>query len=497
MTITKRKTLAGSFALTALLMMGVVVHLANRPAVATEGRERIAPQPPVAQMKAAEDLSAVFEYVAETVKPSVVNITSVKTIKPMMRGGQEMPDEIPFPEFFERFLRPDTPRGGFKQQGFGAGVIVSEDGHILTNNHVVADADEVTVTLTDKREYKAKIIGTDPKTDLAVVKIKADNLTPAKLGDSDKVRVGEWVVAVGHPFGLSYTITTGIVSAKGRANRAVAEYEDFIQTDAAINPGNSGGPLLNLKGEVIGINTAIFSRSGGYMGIGFAIPSNMAKSIMQSLMDHGKVVRGWLGVGIQNLDEAMAESFGFEGTHGVLVGDVTPDGPAEKAGFKQGDIIVKFDGKQTKDSNQLRQMVAATSPGTKVEVEVFREGRRETLDVTVGELESGLATIKGREAEDEDLGMTLRSVTPEIAEQLGLKQAKGVVVTKVEPFSAAARAGLRRGDVIVAVQSKPVDTLAEFNEALSRHDLKKGVRLTVFTEGMRRFVMLKNASSDE
>lgn len=453
--------------------------------------------PPAGAMKVAEDLSAAFEYVAESVKASVVNITSVKTIKPTMRGRQELPEEIPFPEFFERFLRPDVPKGGFKQQGFGAGVIVSEDGHILTNNHVVADADEITVTLTDKREYKAKIIGTDPKTDLAVVKIKADNLMPAKLGDSDQVRVGEWVVAVGHPFGLSYTITTGIVSAKGRANRAVAEYEDFIQTDAAINPGNSGGPLVNLKGEVIGINTAIFSRSGGYMGIGFAIPSNMAKSIMQSLIDHGKVVRGWLGVVIQNLDEAMAESFGFKGTNGVLVGDVTPDSPAEKAGMKQGDIILKFGGKETNDTNQLRQMVAVTSPGTKVKVEVFREGERETLEVTVGELESGLATIKGHEAEDEDLGMTLKNLTPEIAEQLGLKQTKGVVVTAVEPFSVAAKAGLRPGDVIVAVQNKPVNTLAEFNKAMSKQDLKKGVRLTVLSEGMRRFVLLKSGGSDE
>ncbi len=489
--ISKKRTITTVTVLAAFCLSGFFL------APIVVGAEEKAVQPPAGAMKAAEDLSAAFEYVAESVKASVVNITSVKTIKPTMRRGQEVPDDLDLPDFFDRFLQPRIPKEGLKQQGFGAGVIVSADGHILTNNHVVADADEVTVTLTDKREYKAKVVGTDPKTDLAVVKIKAEDLVPAKLGDSDKVRVGEWVVAVGHPFGLNYTITTGIVSAKGRANRLVAEYEDFIQTDAAINPGNSGGPLVNLKGEVIGINTAIFSRSGGYMGIGFAIPSNMAKSVMESLIEHGKVVRGWLGVSIQNLDEAMAESFGFKGTKGVLIGDVTTDSPAEKAGLKQGDIILKYDGKEMNDANQLRQAVAATSPGTKVKTEIFRDGERETVNVTVGEQEASAAVIKGRESESEDLGMTVRSLTPEIAEQLGLKQSKGVVVTEVEPFGIAAKAGLRPGDVILAIQNAPVEKVSEFNQAIRKHDLKKGIRLTVLTEGMKRFVILKAKASEE
>jgi serine protease Do len=450
------------------------------------------PQITPEQLKAAEDLSAAFEYAAEVIKPSVVNISSVKHIKPSTQG-RRLPPELRefFGDQFFQFMEPQVPPKGLEQEGLGSGVIVSKDGDILTNNHVVADADEVMVTLPNGQQHKAKVIGTDPKSDLAVIRIKASDLTPAVLGDSDKVRVGEWVVAVGHPFGLSYTITTGIISAVGRANVGVADYEDFIQTDAAINPGNSGGPLVNIRGRVIGINTAIFSRSGGNMGIGFAIPSNMARTIMDSLIEHGKVVRGWLGVAIQNLTEDLSQSFGYKGTDGVLVGDVTPDSPAEKAGMKQGDIITSLNGKDTPNMNELREAVASIAPGKTVKIDVFRDGERKTLTVTIGEQEAGMASATGHEPAEKGLGMTLKNLTPDLADQLNLSQTKGVVVTEVEALGAAARAGIRLGDVIISVQGKPVQNVAQFNQEIRKHDVKKGVRLVVQTGQMTRFVFLR------
>jgi len=448
----------------------------------------------------ADDLSVAFERVAEVIRPSVVSISAVKEVA-TRRTPRELPEffrNSPFREFFgeefEQFEAPQQPRF---QQGSGSGFVVTRDGYILTNNHVVENADRLRVAFSDGRRYKAEVVGTDPQTDVALIKVDASDLTPVTLGDSEELRVGQWVVAAGNPFGLESTITAGIVSAKGRARMGIADYEDFIQTDAAINPGNSGGPLVNLHGEVIGINTAIFSTGmrPGNMGIGFAIPVNMAKVIMDDLMDDGMVERGWLGVAIQDLNEGLAQSFGYEGTEGVLVGDVTSDSPAERAGVQPGDIIVALDGEPVTNMDKLRITVASVEPGTEVELQVFREGERRTLDVTIGELESGEMVVRAPSAETEheaSLGMTVETLTRNLRERLGLKgDAQGVLVTEVEPFSAAATAGLRPGDVIVEVGGESISDVRDFRRVLADHDLEKGVRLVVQTGEMRRFAFLR------
>lgn len=447
-------------------------------------------------LKTAETLSYAFAEAAKIITPSIVNISAVKRAR-VARGLRQMPD--PFfdqfrdffgPDFFDRFTPFRNPEG-FSQQGLGTGVIVDDKGHILTNNHVIGDADEVTVRFPGDKTYKAEIVGSDPRTDLAVIRIKAEDLVPAKLGNSDELKTGQWVVAAGNPFGLENTITAGIVSAKGRSIMGGGQYEDFIQTDAAINPGNSGGPLVNLKGEVVGINTAIFSRSGGYMGIGFAIPINMARSVMDSLISKGKVVRGWLGVGIQNLSEDLAKSFAFEGTEGALVGHLEKGGPAESAGVKQGDIIVKLDGERIRNINQLRNSVAALAPGKKIDLEVMRDGRRQTLRVKVGELPAQEVREQTEEDSAGDLGMRVENLTPDLARQLGVREGSGVVVRSVLPGSPAARAGVQRGDIIVSINGKPVKSIGEFNQALGHADIKKGIRLVLQSEGMERFAFLK------
>ena len=313
-----------------------------------------------------EGLSQDFSLVAERVNPVVVSISSEKVIK-----AQNSPFGKQFKDFFgndpfSRFFTIPLPQGEIRERGLGSGVIVSKDGYILTNNHVVAGAEKIRVTLSDKRKFKAKIVGTDKKTDVAVIKIAAHNLPVAKLGNSDKVKVGEFVLAIGNPFRLSHTVTAGIISAKGRSNVGLAEYEDFIQTDAAINPGNSGGALVNLQGEVIGINTAIATLSGGYQGIGFAIPINMAKEVMDQLISKGKVIRGWLGVIIQDIDSDMADALGLKKAEGVVVGDVKKNSPAEKGGVKRGDVIILFDNQRVENAVELKNLVAAHKPKTVV-----------------------------------------------------------------------------------------------------------------------------------
>ncbi len=451
------------------------------------------------QLKEARDLSLAFEHVAEAVKPSVVNIRSLKRVQAVGRF-QRAPSPLPEPfqeffgdDFLDRFFQHRMPPGGFVQQGVGTGVIVGADGYILTNNHVVEGADDITVTLSDNRTYDAKVVGTDEKTDLAVVKIKAGDLMPAELGDSDAIHVGEWVLALGNPFGLSQTVTAGIVSAKGRANVGIADYEDFIQTDAAINPGNSGGPLVSLDGDVIGITTAIATRSGGYQGVGFAIPTNMAKTIMHDIIGGGKVIRGWIGAAIQNLTEDLAKSFNYHGTEGVLIGDVSENGPADKAGLQSGDIVVEYNGKSMHDMNQLRNRVAATKPGTEVRIEIVRDGHRLTKTVKIGELESHGVVAAGHEP-SADLGFTVQTLTPDLADRLGLgADAHGVVVTGVEPGSLADRAGIRTKDVIVNVGGDRVTDVGSFHDAMAKRDLSQGVRLQVKTEGLKRFVFLRRS----
>ena len=395
-----------------------------------------------AGLRAAEQLSKAFQHAAETIRPSVVSISSRKRVAG--NGRTQVPDELRRffgDDFFERFGPPGGGEDGFVQQGLGTGIIVSKDGYILTNNHVVEGADAVTVILHDERRYEAEIVGTDPKTDVAVLQIDAGPLKAAKLGNSDNLSVGGWVIAVGSPFGLRSTITAGIVSATGRSSVGIADYEDFIQTDAAINPGNSGGPLVNLRGEVVGINTAISTRSGGSMGVGFAIPVNMARSVMKSLIEDGRVVRGFLGVIIQNLNENLANSFEYDGTDGALVARVQDGSPADQAGLREGDIIMEIDGQSVEDVDELRFAVAETKPGTKSDLVIFRDGERQTVTVEIGELDAEQQTAS-RESGDRslDLGMQYRTLSPEIAQRLGYDEAiEGVVITGVEPLSPADR----------------------------------------------------------
>jgi len=444
--------------------------------------------------KLADELSQAFEQVAEGITPSVVTISTETKVKKSANKGNDALRDFLGEDFMDKMV--PTP-----QRGLGTGVIVDEQGHILTNNHVIGEADEVTVRLNSEKTVKAKVVGVDPRTDLAVIKIKVKETLPkvAKLGDSDRLKIGEWVVAAGASFGLDNTITAGIVSAKGRAISGNGQYEDFIQTDAAINPGNSGGPLVNLKGEVIGINTAIVSKSGGYMGIGFAIPVNMARQVMDSLISKGKVTRGWLGVGIQNLSEDLSASFKFDGTEGALVGHVDPKGPAKTAGFRQGDIITQLGKDKIKNVNQLRNLVAAIKPGTSVPLSVIRNGKSISIPVEIGELPSQVdEPVTTPSGEDEELGLTLEEFDEGSARKLKTSRSKGLVVTEVDPQGLAAKADLQPGDVLVSINDTEVSTLAEFKAAAEKGDAKKGILLVVESRGMERFALLKdNSTSDE
>jgi len=379
-------------------------------------------------------------------------------------------------------------------------VIVSKNGYIVTNNHVIEGAEEIKVYLPDGTEREAEVIGKDPRSDLALLKIdpKGIELHPLELGDSDKIKVGEIVLAIGNPFGLGHTITMGIISATGRTNIGVADYENFIQTDAAINPGNSGGALVNAKGKLIGVNTAIASRTGGYQGIGFAIPSNMVSFVMKSLTEHGKVIRGWLGVMIQEVTPELADAFGIEKAEGALVSKVFKGSPAEAAGFERGDVIVEFNGKKIKNINELRNTVAATAPGTEVKVKVIHEGKKITRKVTIGELpeevgaERGQIAPKERGEEGESFfGMYLGDITSSERQKFEIeKGVQGVVVLNVDPASEAAEKGLRPGDVITEVNNKKVNNLAEFRAAIEEGKGKPYLFLVDHGGGETSYVVL-------
>ena len=451
------------------------------------------------QLATATDLSQAFRHVARSIRPSVVSISSVKHIRARQPSPQRFRHQLPeeFRGFFnddqlEKFFEYRTPRGSFEQRGLGSGVIISEDGYILTNNHVVGDADEVKVELSDAREFRAEIVGTDASTDLAVLKIEANNLEPARLGDSDQLEVGEWVLAIGSPFGLDQTVTAGIISAKSRANVGITDYEDFIQTDAAINPGNSGGPLVNLHGEVVGINTAIASRSGGYMGIGFAIPSGMAQHVMDGIISDGHVTRGWLGAMIQDLNKDLADSFGFSSTDGVLIGDLVADGPGKKSGLQSGDIITKYNGEPVETANELRNSVARTKPNERAELEVYRDGQSILLTIEVGQLKQDSLRLGSDSDTAVELGMTVQYLTSDDAREMGLQEGtQGVVVTDVREGSLAARAMIRPKDVIVSIGRMNIKSVAEFREAMSSQDPRAGIRLQVLRNGFGRFVFIR------
>ncbi|MEE9172816.1 MAG: DegQ family serine endoprotease [candidate division NC10 bacterium] len=430
-------------------------------------------------------MQQVFVDVAERLKPSVVNISTTQKIRirrhqvePFFRG--------PLEEFFERFFKlPEE----FERQSLGSGVIVDAEGYILTNNHVVGQADEIQVTLVDERTFQAKVVGTDPKTDLAVIRIEeATNLRPAPLGDSDKMRTGDFVIAIGNPFGLSHTVTVGVVSATGRAGVGITAYEDFIQTDASINPGNSGGPLLNIDAEVIGINTAIVATG---QGIGFAIPVNLAKDIMGQLIKEGRVTRGWLGVVIQPLTPELARQFGVKPGGGVLIANVVEGGPAEKAGLKSGDVVEAFAGKPVTDVRQLQRLVAKVRPGKEVAVNVRREGRQLALNVTVGQMPTEEAVAVSPQS-PERYGFAVQDLTPDLREKLQVEEG-GVLVSSVDPKGPAFRRGLRRGDVILEVNRQPVAGRGDLLEVLRASRPETDLLLLVQRGKSTRFIVVPPA----
>ena len=407
-----------------------------------------------------------FSHLVKQARQSVVNISTVKIIK----GGRifrfPFGEDDPFHDWFERFFKDQIPKE-HRQRSLGSGFIIDKDGFILTNNHVVEKTDEIKVKLANDKEYDAKIIGRDPKTDLALIRIETDKpLIPLPLGDSEKLEVGDWVFAIGNPFGLGHTVTAGIVSAKYRQLGAGA-YDNFIQTDASINPGNSGGPLLNTQGEVVGINSAIYSRSGGNIGIGFAIPVNMAKDLLPQLKK-GKVVRGWLGVTIQKITPELKDKLNLEDDRGALVADVSSGGPAYKAGIERGDVIISFDGQKIREMKELPYVVASTPVGKVVKVEVMRRGKRKSFEVKVGRLKEEQAEEE-REEEVSDLGMTVDEITPELARRFGLSEARGLVVAQVENNSPAGEAGLRPGDIILEMDQEPMKDLEEYGKRIGQY----------------------------
>ncbi len=445
--------------------------------------EGLLPHPAFALAQTGGDAASIAD-VAEKTTPSVVAVTSERVSK-----------RPPMPHMFGPFFGPPggTPE---KQHGLGSGVIVSGDGIVLTNNHVVEDASEIKVTTIDNQEYEAEVVGTDAKSDLAVLRIKGNptGLKPITFGDSSQLRLGDVVLAIGNPFGVGQTVTMGIVSAKGRADVGIVDYEDFIQTDAAINPGNSGGALVNMRGELVGVNTAILSRSGGYQGIGFAIPTNMAQPIMQSLLKDGKVARGFLGIGIQELTPELAQALSVPKGDGVLVTEVHPGSAAEKAGLKQGDVVLEVDGKAVKTTGQLRNRIAASGADKPVILLLQRGEKRVTAKVTLGHLPDADAKVSaGKAPKSEDaLGMELSELTPQIANRLGIdpKQASGkVVISGVSPGSAAADAGLRAGDVLSEINQRKVSSVAAAKKAIRAS--KGNLLLLVERGGNSRFVVVK------
>ncbi len=417
-----------------------------------------------------------FTRVAEMVSPAVVNISAERTVK---TGFEDFEWNFrgPFEDFFRDFFK-NFPRGDTKTKTLGSGFIISEDGYVVTNHHVIKNATNIIIRLTNKKEYKGndvKIIGSDSRTDVALLKIETKERLPyLKFGDSDKIKVGDWVMAVGNPFNLEGTVTVGVISAKGRSHIPLSEGPDlqnFLQTDAAINPGNSGGPLLNLQGEVIGINTAITSTSGGNIGIGFAIPINLAKNIIEELKSKGKVTRGYLGVYLEDLTEDMKNALNLSSLDGVMINEVIANSPADNAGIKEGDVIIEYDGKKVTDVQSFRIMVASTTPGRTVRLKLIRNGKEMDLKVKIGEMKEEVAGVVG-EKQGAELGLQVVDIDSPDAKVYNISAKKGVVVTNVESDSPAGNAGLQTGDVIISIDNKKIDDISDFKKAVK--ELKKG-----------------------
>jgi len=441
----------------------------------------------------AKSLGQAFVEVAKKVQPSVVNVTTEKTItiRPWDRFGEDFFKGSPFEEFFRGFGVPPREKGReyrHKQRSGGSGVIVDKEGYILTNNHVVEGADKVKVRLNDGREFTATVKGQDTRTDLAVLHIKAKDLPVAVLGDSDKLEVGEWAIAIGSPFGLEHTVTVGVISAKGRSGLGTGTYEDFIQTDASINPGNSGGPLINIDGEVIGINAMIIQPG---TGIGFAIPINMAKQILNDLIKEGKVVRPWLGISVQDLTPEMIEHFKVKEKEGVLVGQVYPGTGAEKAGLASGDIIKSVDDKPVKNVTELVKEIQKKKVGQKVKLDIIRDGKGMTIEVITTSMPDKPELAKEKEAE-EKLGARVQELTPQLALRYRISGVKrGVVVLGVEDGSLADEIGLQEGDVILEINRKKIETIKDFEKAMKDANIEKGILFHLHRRGSSFFLSFK------
>ena len=474
--------------------------LAGRAAYAVAAGEARAAREQLTELSKHDHLSVLFRSVAKAVKPAVVvvhvkqkvEVSAPPNLEDFFRRffGDDMPYRGPMP-------RSPAPKREFFSRGLGSGVIVdAKKGYVLTNWHVVHAADEVEVVLSDNRRLDAEWVRTDAPTDLAIIKVKPSGLIEAPLGDSDKMAVGDWVLAIGAPEGLPQTVTAGIISAKGRTTGRGGSYQDFLQTDAAINHGNSGGPLVNMRGEVVGINSAIVSRTGVNEGIGLSIPSNMARDIMEQLIEKGKVIRGYLGVRIQNVDERLAKSFNLPSMEGALIAQVGEGSPAEKAGMKAGDFIVKVNGKKVKNVNELRNAVAALDPGKAYDVEVYRDGKNKTLQVKLEAQPEDMAAAFGEEqpggTSATQFGIKVADLTDELREKYGHKpDVRGVVIVEVEAGSDAAEQGLAEGMVILEAQGRKVTSPAEFRRILSAKDARTGVRLLVMERtGGKRFVFV-------
>ncbi len=498
----KRFRIQIAIGLIAMLLVGGYIAYPKSMASATYANSIEESNAAREQLRTANNLAEAFKHVSRALRPSVVSISTESKPRNIAVRQFRMPSTpfglSPFmdEDLLEGLQSMELPRQLPGRRGLGSGVIVRSDGHVLTNHHVVQGAEKIEVTLSDERTYPATVIGTDPETDLAVLKIDVSGLQPVTWADSEAAEVGEWVVAVGSPFGLSQPVTAGIVSALGRDDMGIANYENFIQTDAAINPGNSGGPLVNLQGQLLGINTAIASRSGTFNGVGFAIPSSMAHRVMTSIINHGQVARGYLGVMIQDLTDELASSFGFDGA-GVLVGDVVPDGPGDRAGLKAGDIVTHVDEEPMRTANQLRNRVANIDPGSAVAMRIVRDGKTQVVNVSLGTRDPApLANLQsdrsGEVGSASALGFAVAGLSDELRDRLGVERSSGVVVSKVEPGGLAWHAGIRRGDVVVSVNGVEVKSIRDYREALDDANVNSGVRLRVERNAASRYVFLKS-----
>lgn len=488
----------GSIAFSILLIVLVFLFNSHPGTVADD-----TPETPIKpELRSLQALNEAYIELAKIAVPSVVKIKS--EVKPKStqsnqrrRGSDRLFPFDPFgDDLFDFFDIPQTP---MPRRGWGSGFIIDKQGHIITNNHVISGADTITVTLDDKREFKAKVIGTDPDTDIALIKVDRDDLPVAKLGDSDKIKVGEIVMAIGSPFELTRTVTTGVVSATGRTGVGLLTYEDFIQTDAAINPGNSGGPLVNIKGEVIGINTAIATGgASGNVGVGFAVPINTAKNVVDQLLNNKKIIRGWLGVSLQPVDSDIAEKYGLKEKRGALILGV--DGPAKEAGLRSGDLIIEYDGKVVENSSQLSKMVASNKPGDKVKIKVIRDGKEKEFTVKLAErTEEAIARLRGIEPErasaEEWMGLSVQELDESLAQRLGFEKYKGVVITDIAPDSPALQVENppQRGDLIQEIEGKDIKNINDYRDAIEKVKNEKRVMIRLRrSNGNTWYIVLKN-----